>query len=816
MATPRYGDILERNGQLVEFTPVGYMPVSPTRNIANSGMLTMPSDTITPSPTGDVIVKPAPIIKEPAPAPAPAPTPVIQPGEIVQPVVKQSPIVAGQTDPFDPAGGPVGTISTVPTAPSPAVTPVGPVENVQAPLEVMETPSVVETLFSEYFPSQTQATVQTAPIGTPSTPPKQMPGESGPFDPNAVPPVPTTTPTPETELAPPKPLQDTKDVAPVAAPTTFTFFQGSELGDANPSALYNRADATQSSVEDLQEYFNSDSSGMLRQAFGDFDNYLAYMTEREQLIQSGNYDVGNWAEQGVTETGLTEDQMMLFEGDADLTVDPSDPTQNIQNIERSVNTSRQNAYDRWANSEANQALLEKYGVGTTVYNSDGDTFRFNGSSYVKTDKVDDSINAGDVIKMAMMTMATAGLGNAIGGAMGISGSAAGGATLSGAAGSAASNMLSTALVQGAVTGSVDPRSLVSAGLAGGLEYLGNAFKAGNIAAGSDLGASLDNAVWEMADQLGTDYDTVFDMAMGVASGAIQGQDLEEIALGALQTYTTAEVQDFVRTNYADSMGQFQVDNLFDEGETTVPIRAFDSLIETAVGAAFGEEVNAEDITRDFLDFATYDDPDSVDSDVSFSFLDPGLDLPDFGIDTSLLNEFETPEEIKAIEDTVRAAGSEVEDITRAVGSFIDNEIIQPIRDAFPDQTPEEIKAIEDVIRDAGSTLEDVVRAAGSEAEDITRDVGSFIDEEIIQRIREILPEINLPEGPDIDLPEGPDIDLPSINLPSLSFPSISIGSLGGAGGVAKEYQRTDPGGITYDPTLPELYLIQPNRSGMLV
>lgn len=35
MATLRYGDIVEINGELFEFTPIGYMPVSPTRDISN-------------------------------------------------------------------------------------------------------------------------------------------------------------------------------------------------------------------------------------------------------------------------------------------------------------------------------------------------------------------------------------------------------------------------------------------------------------------------------------------------------------------------------------------------------------------------------------------------------------------------------------------------------------------------------------------------------------------------------------------------------------------------------------------------------------
>jgi len=758
MITPRYGDIIERNGVLVEFTPVGYMPVSPTRSTSTGGMLTMPSDTITPSPTGDVIVKPAPVVKTPAPVPAPtpAPTPVIQPGGIMQPVVKQPPVVLGQTDPFDPAGGPVGTISTVPTAPSPAATPVGPVENVQAPLEETKAPSVVETLFSEYFPSQTQTTVQTAPIGTPSTPPKQMPGESGPFDPNAAPPVPTTTPTPETGLAPPKPLPDTKDVAPVAptTPATFTFFQGAETGDANPAALYNRADATQSSVEDLQEYFNADSSGMLRQAFGDFDNYLAYMTEREQLIQSGDYDVGNWAEQGVTEAGLTEDQMMLFEGE-DLTVDPSDPTQNIQNIERSVGTSRQTAYDRWVNSEANQALLQKYGVNSTIYNQDGDRYEWNGSAYVKTMKVDDHASVGDYMQIGIGVALGAALGPVLGGALtgGGTGAAAGSAA-AGATGAttttgafvqgAVNQAIGSAVAQGVTTGSIDASTLATAAVTGGIGGVADGIASGDLA-----GTAASNAIKDLSEVTGLSIEDTTNVVEGVLNGTVTGEDIEGIALNAVEGFTAGQIKNVLQDTLGDEVN---IENVFDESTTTIPTEALDPFVDTLVGAAFEGELQETDILKALVDYAQ--------EGGSFGFLDPGLDLPDFGINTDLLSEFETPVWLRELEDFARATGREVEDVVR-----------------------------------------DVVRPIG--------EVGTAIAEQI--------PEVNV-DLPEVDI-EGPDIDLPSVDtpdLPSISFPSISIGALGGMGGAgsAREFQRTDPGGITYDPTLPELYLIPPR--GMLV
>lgn len=546
-----------------------------------------------------------------------------------------------------------------------------------------------------------------------------------------------------------KPAPTTKED--VKASQTFTFFEGRETGDASPEYLYSQqGESQQITQEDLRNQFGAEGSGMLRQAFGDFDNYLAYMTEREQLIQSGDYDVGNWADQGYRGAGFTQDQEMLLEGE-DLTVDPSDSMQDPTNLAGQLNSARQGAYNNWATSSVNQALLEKYGVGTKLHNQDGDTFRFNGSSFVKTEKVA-SQDARNILQAGIMAAATAGLGSAIGGALGAgtaaggaAGTAAGGATVGGFVGSAASNVLASAIVQGAVNGEVDPRSLVTAGLTGGLEYLGNALASGQLAAGSDLGASFDNAMWDMADALGTDVGTVYDIVSGAATGAVTGQDLEQIALGALQTYTTSEVQDFVRTNYADSMGNAQIENLFDKGQTTVPIAAFNPMIETAVGAAFGEDVDAEDIARNFLDFATYRDPDSLDAEGTLGFLDPGLDLPD--IDLDIFGNMQTPSGIKAIEDYARAAGSAAEDIVRAGGRAIDENVIQRIREELPHGTT---------------------------------------------------PDIDLPEGPDIDLPEGPDIDLPGINL-------------GGGGGGGLSNYVGYMGGFNYE--LPESRMINyvPNQ-----
>lgn len=302
-------------------------------------------------------------------------------------------------------------------------------------------------------------TTQTEPTGTPtSDPTKTQPGETGPFDPNAEPPAPAPAPEPEAELAPPKPLQDTKDDEPAPEPegvSTFTFFEGVERGDANPNALYARSDSTQITEAELREYFNAEGSQMLKQAFGDFDNYLAYMTEREQLIQSGDYDVGNWDEY----TGsLTEDELMILEGE-DLTQYGDDAQADYTELYGERMQEQSSAYDRWVNSEENQALLAKYGVDGTMYNSDGDTFKWNGSAYVKTNKIDDSVNIGDIAKLgfaiALSVVGTPAIANAL------APNAIAGSSAALAANATASSIMNVA-TQLLTTGQIDPEGALRA------------------------------------------------------------------------------------------------------------------------------------------------------------------------------------------------------------------------------------------------------------------------------------------------------------------------------------------------------------------
>ena len=385
MAAPRYGDILEINGKLVEFTPVGYMPVSPERDISNKTITKVPSS------TGN--------------------------GMFTSSSTKKA---LGESDPFDPAGGPVGGPSTPTTAP-----------------------------------------------------------DTGGI----------------------KPARDVKGDEPEApSEMTFTFFRGAERGDASPTSLYGSREAEQLTEAELREYFEGDTVNRLPEVFGTFDNYLAYMTEREELIQAGDYDVGDWDEY----TGsLTEDELMILEGE-DLTQYGDDANMTYAELYGFRTQNQASAYNRWINSEENQALLAKYGINDTVYSESGDKFRWNGSAYVKT--VDVS-HAGltDYVKIGMQIAAGsflggAGVGKDVAALLNLSGSSA--AALSAAVNSVVSTVGSSVLTGEDID--ITLESIVQSAISGGLldtdtaQDILKALETGNELADAVIQAGVINSVTQLA------------------------------------------------------------------------------------------------------------------------------------------------------------------------------------------------------------------------------------------------------------------------------------------------------------------------------
>ena len=748
--------------------------IRPSEIVTDDGRL-IGSGTTTPREpfidSGPIIAQPGTTlpVPEPAPvpAPAPAPVPVLTPEPPVQTVERREPFIDSGPIIAQPGG-----MLPIPSTPPPRVdddrtveegTEVRATEQFdemgQQPTVVPPPPSAPDDDggFVEEG-GEVRATEDFEAMGQQAGTPAPAPAQAA-VDPRAL------------YLPDPRPPVE-------AAPEgMFTFIEGRERvkGDAD-TYLYNQIsqNSEQVSIDDLRAYYNDpEKVNRLPEVFGTFENYLAYMQEREELIRAGEYDIGNW---GDSREGLSQEQLMILEGE-DLFIDPTTGVDKTS-AERNKRYAQRSAYERWINSDANKALMEKYGVAPVVYSDSGDKFEWNGTAYVKTQDVRNP-GFGDYFKAAVLGVMGAGIGSAVSTALFGTGAAAGGAgaAASGAgagagaaagtaAGTAAattttgaflqgavSRVIGSAFAQGAATGSIDASQLLVAGITGGIGSVADGIKSGALA-----GTALDNAVWDLSETLGASVEETASLLEGVATGAVTGGDVQSIVEGAVQQYTSSQIKNQLVNAFGS---EIDIPNVFDEDTTTIPISALDPFVETAVGAAFEGEINAEDVAQALYDYSQ--------EEGSFAFLDPGLDLPDFDIDSSLLSQFETPEALRQFEDIVRAAGRETEDVVR--------EIVSPLGDIGT--------AIGQPIGEALASLEDA--------------------------IRELIPEVETPELPEVDLPsvETPD-------LPSISFPSISISGLGGIGGAgaAREFQRTDPGGITYDPTLPELYLIPPR--GMLV
>ena len=197
---------------------------------------------------------------------------------------------------------------------------------------------------------------------------------------------------------------DVTDEPPVdtAGGRIYDYTNQRETGDA--SNLFWGNVSRQLTEDDLRAEFNADDNGQLRKAFGTFDNYLAYMDERQDLINSGQLKADWWD----TGEALTDPESLGREGGMD-----------DEALEQDIiaEGARQGEIGYNAQADLQNSLYQKYtGNSGTWYNQDGDRFDWNGSSFVKTAKVDDH-NYGKVVNELILTGMKVGLANTVVGAL---------------------------------------------------------------------------------------------------------------------------------------------------------------------------------------------------------------------------------------------------------------------------------------------------------------------------------------------------------------------------------------------------------------
>jgi hypothetical protein len=236
------------------------------------------------------------------------------------------------------------------------------------------------------------------------------------------------------------------------------------------------------------------------------------------------------------------------------------------------------------------ALVAQYGINTSFQNPDGDIFEFNGSSFTKTYKVDDSIPVGDIIMSVAIGYMTAGvLGPVFGG---------------GAVGGAASGALGSTIAQGVINGKIDPTAVITAGVLGGL---GGWFDDLNAATPGQYGGWVINgeqisstSQWMiektqyLSNLLGIPFTDASAIVEGVLTGAVKGEDLEGIVAQAVGTWSEVRIKGFLTNTFGEGV---DVDNWFREGDSYIPTEAFFPFVETAIQGAIDGGVSDVDLLR---------------------------------------------------------------------------------------------------------------------------------------------------------------------------------------------------------------------------
>lgn len=545
---------------------------------------------------------------------------------------------------------------------------------------------------------------------------------------------------------------------------TFTFYKGDETTES-PSFEYlaNQEGYMKATAEDLREYY--DEAENLQNTFGSFDNYLAYMTEREALIQSGEYDPGTYGQ--IVDTGMVQnvDGTMIDPSDiqnlsrndfiAKYGLDPSE----VQIVQQETNADRAAGYRDWLSSDPVQELNKKYGIPDLRQTDDGREYMWNGSAWVKT-KEPENFDFGDALKLATAVGFGAITGTALGGVLGSSGAVTKSIASSlglapSTVGAAAGGAMSSAITQFVLTGEVDPQSLfVSAATAGILDaaqvlgqgnYSDISSEAFNQATSGPMSV-INEKVWQVADALGTDFDTALNIVKGVSIGAIEGGDLEGIVTGAATTLGADKI-----TSYLEDTVGLTVPNLFEEGTTTINRDAVEEVSRIFLRDAFEGNIDEGTLLSMGLGY--------VREDGTFAFIDP----------SSLFPEFETGDLFDFLPDVdlMSGEGFDIFYESAATGEGGTGNIVLQ----YDQDTVDQIQQLIADARQAGRDLDDAVFQP---IFDTIREAGYVIDDNVLQPIKrgvealwDMVPEVNIPL-PDIKMPSisGPDISGPDVDFPS--------------------------------------------------
>ena len=399
--------------------------------------------------------------------------------------------------------------------------------------------------------------------------------------------------------------------------------------------LYVGNEVKQLDANGLKTEFNASDNDELRAAFGSFDNYLSYMTERQGLIDAGSYNA-NWFDIG--DDWDKRSAAMQERSREDFTVTPQDlnKAKGLSETAQLKQSAQKTAYNQWQNSPENQALMQKYGLDKPMVNQDGDQYAWNGSSYVKTMKVDDHLGVGDYLKVAAAVGASVLLGPQL--------TAALTPTLGSAGAAAASAGIMNSASQLALTGNLDLKDALTAAATAGLTDVAiNAFNNSGIV---DAAATMEGVGAQEQLQAAQNYLDSGVISQGTYDKFINTFNQTQEAINTAQTAgdaidNTLGVLGVINTanNYIDILEDdknvvWQDPNISDVlGDVQVQIPDYSQPQDAGSSSAADEAVAVEDLNADPFPDTTADDtttsgsiPEIVNPDLTLEDL-INADLP---------------------------------------------------------------------------------------------------------------------------------------------------------------------------------------------
>jgi hypothetical protein len=393
--------------------------------------------------------------------------------------------------------------------------------------------------------------------------------------------------------------------------------------------------------QEIYDAFHADEGMTTLSSQVSWEQYWGYLTERQDLIDAGVLRTGLDATSDGRQAGIELVQgaggLMAAGGAKAASAGTGATKKEVY----------QDSYFAIISDPIQVALMEKYGIPASHQTDDGSVYEWNGSSFTKTYQPE-GLDFGKVVLGTVLALTVGpAAGAQLAGAAGLSSAVATGA-ISGAVGSA--------LSQTVITGSIDPKQLLTAGAIGGITSLAtdmanaqaaadaqaqlaadsfadsfsmlsageaaalteivekhghlidiygvtastvdSAFALGATGAGG-IGSVVQTNISNLANTLGISYDATLNIVEGVAVGAIAGDDVEGIVLNALGNVSEAHIMQGLENTFGDSI---DVKNWFKDGYTDIPVDALQPLVSGAIEAAVDGGMSLEDALTTAADY----------------------------------------------------------------------------------------------------------------------------------------------------------------------------------------------------------------------